>query len=186
MNIARLYTSSIDEHSCISLDKISDSSNLPRELVECILLLLDVDSMLTCRLVNREFNEIIQSSTLFQDFLARQPCLEEFNRLNVGRVGFGHVDEFCISLSNLYKSVATSSIDRNRWKVTGMSILKSTRGNIVAHMSLVAEVVCGRVIVYLRLERKMHRSRLHHRTTLLIHATLLAQLLPETQMLPAA
>ncbi|KAM6501690.1 hypothetical protein JOM56_001667 [Amanita muscaria] len=64
-NIARLYTSSIDEHSCISLE-----NNLPRELVECILLLLDVDSMLTCRLVNREFNEIIQSSTLFQDFLA--------------------------------------------------------------------------------------------------------------------
>ncbi|KIL58177.1 hypothetical protein M378DRAFT_86867 [Amanita muscaria Koide BX008] len=42
----------------------------PRELVECILLLLDTKSMLTCRLVNREFNDIIQSSTLLQYRLA--------------------------------------------------------------------------------------------------------------------
>ncbi|KIL58182.1 hypothetical protein M378DRAFT_86879, partial [Amanita muscaria Koide BX008] len=43
---------------------------LPRELVERILLLLDTESMLTCGLVNREFNEIIQSSTLLQYSLA--------------------------------------------------------------------------------------------------------------------
>ncbi|KIL65000.1 hypothetical protein M378DRAFT_556245 [Amanita muscaria Koide BX008] len=45
---------------------------LPRELVERILLLLasDTRSMLECRLVNREFNAIIQSSTLVQYYLA--------------------------------------------------------------------------------------------------------------------
>ncbi|KIL58186.1 hypothetical protein M378DRAFT_60766, partial [Amanita muscaria Koide BX008] len=43
---------------------------LPRELVERILLLLDTKSMLTCKLINREFNEIIQSSILLQYFLA--------------------------------------------------------------------------------------------------------------------
>ncbi|KIL55604.1 hypothetical protein M378DRAFT_57037, partial [Amanita muscaria Koide BX008] len=45
---------------------------LPRELVEWILLLLDTESVLTCRLrlVNREFNDIIQSSTLLQYSLA--------------------------------------------------------------------------------------------------------------------
>ncbi|KAM6499813.1 hypothetical protein JOM56_005321 [Amanita muscaria] len=42
----------------------------PRELVERIFLLLDTKSMLTCRLVNREFNETIQSSILLQYFLA--------------------------------------------------------------------------------------------------------------------
>ncbi|KIL61145.1 hypothetical protein M378DRAFT_867265 [Amanita muscaria Koide BX008] len=105
--------------------------------------------MLKCRLVNREFNEIIRSSTLFQDF---QSHLEEFNGLRV--VGFDHVEGFCSSLSNLYKSVATSSIDRNRWKVTRISILRGTR--FFAYESLVAQVVCGRVIVYLRIERKSH------------------------------
>ncbi|KIL59859.1 hypothetical protein M378DRAFT_84575, partial [Amanita muscaria Koide BX008] len=43
---------------------------LPRELVERILLLLDTKSMLKCRLVNREFDAIIQSSTLVQYYLA--------------------------------------------------------------------------------------------------------------------
>ncbi|KAM6499876.1 hypothetical protein JOM56_005384 [Amanita muscaria] len=43
---------------------------LPRELVEQILLLLDTEFVLTCRLVNREFNETIQSSTLLQYSLA--------------------------------------------------------------------------------------------------------------------
>ncbi|KAM6495009.1 hypothetical protein JOM56_009632 [Amanita muscaria] len=43
---------------------------LPRELVERILLLLDAKSMLKCRRVNREFNAIIQSSTLVQYYLA--------------------------------------------------------------------------------------------------------------------
>src|SRR4030081_2679644 len=43
---------------------------LPHELVERILLLLDIKSVLTCRLGNREFNELIQSSTLVQYFLA--------------------------------------------------------------------------------------------------------------------
>ncbi|KAM6499832.1 hypothetical protein JOM56_005340 [Amanita muscaria] len=107
MDIARSYKSTIDEYGCVSLEKISDTSNvldesnrplqgteiptlqaplttpdddntplpvtivtLPRELVERILLLLDIESMLTCRLVNREFNEIIQSSILLQYFLA--------------------------------------------------------------------------------------------------------------------
>ncbi|KAM6499883.1 hypothetical protein JOM56_005391 [Amanita muscaria] len=108
INIARSYTNTVDEYDCVSLEKISDSSNvleethrplqgiktqalqgllttpdddnapipatislaLPRELVERILLLVDTESMLTCRLVNREFNEIIQSSTLLQYFLA--------------------------------------------------------------------------------------------------------------------
>ncbi|KAM6499896.1 hypothetical protein JOM56_005404, partial [Amanita muscaria] len=37
---------------------------LPRELVERIFLLLDTKSMLTCRLVNRDFNKILQSSML--------------------------------------------------------------------------------------------------------------------------
>ncbi|KAM6499998.1 hypothetical protein JOM56_005506 [Amanita muscaria] len=37
---------------------------LPRELVERTLLLLDAKSMVTCRLVNRELNEIIQSTVL--------------------------------------------------------------------------------------------------------------------------
>ncbi|KIL63043.1 hypothetical protein M378DRAFT_732193 [Amanita muscaria Koide BX008] len=46
------------------------SVTLPSELVEQILLLLDTESVLTCRLVNREFNKIIQSSTLLQYFLA--------------------------------------------------------------------------------------------------------------------
>ncbi|KIL62142.1 hypothetical protein M378DRAFT_166125 [Amanita muscaria Koide BX008] len=46
------------------------SLTLPRELVEHILLLLDTRSMLKCRLVNREFNAIIQSSTLAQYYLA--------------------------------------------------------------------------------------------------------------------
>ncbi|KIL63037.1 hypothetical protein M378DRAFT_12410 [Amanita muscaria Koide BX008] len=108
INIARSYTNTVDEYDCVSLEKISDSSNvleeshrplqgiktqalqgllttpdddnapipatislaLPRELVERILLLLDTESMLTCRLVNIEFNGIIQSSTLLQYFLA--------------------------------------------------------------------------------------------------------------------
>ncbi|KIL58188.1 hypothetical protein M378DRAFT_170914 [Amanita muscaria Koide BX008] len=48
---------------------ISDVT-LPRELVEWILLLLDTESVLTCRLVNREFNDIVQSSTLLQYSLA--------------------------------------------------------------------------------------------------------------------
>ncbi|KAM6499837.1 hypothetical protein JOM56_005345, partial [Amanita muscaria] len=43
---------------------------LPRELVERILLLLDTESMLKCRLINREFNYIIQSSALLQYPLA--------------------------------------------------------------------------------------------------------------------
>ncbi|KAM6493350.1 hypothetical protein JOM56_011484, partial [Amanita muscaria] len=43
---------------------------LPHELMERILLLLDTNSMLKCRLVNREFNAIIQSSTLVQYYLA--------------------------------------------------------------------------------------------------------------------
>ncbi|KAM6490362.1 hypothetical protein JOM56_014126, partial [Amanita muscaria] len=43
---------------------------LPRELVERTLLLLDTKSVLKCRLVNREFNAIIQSSTLLQYYLA--------------------------------------------------------------------------------------------------------------------
>ncbi|KAM6499991.1 hypothetical protein JOM56_005499 [Amanita muscaria] len=43
---------------------------VPQELVERILLLLDTNSMLTCRLINREFNDIIQSSTLLQYLLA--------------------------------------------------------------------------------------------------------------------
>ncbi|KAM6497484.1 hypothetical protein JOM56_007957 [Amanita muscaria] len=46
------------------------SLTLPRELVERILLLLDTKSMLKCRLVNREFNATIQSSTLAQYYLA--------------------------------------------------------------------------------------------------------------------
>ncbi|KIL55621.1 hypothetical protein M378DRAFT_17780 [Amanita muscaria Koide BX008] len=46
------------------------SVTLPRELVERILLLLDTKSILTCRLANREFNEIIQSSIALQYFLA--------------------------------------------------------------------------------------------------------------------
>ncbi|KIL62120.1 hypothetical protein M378DRAFT_81729, partial [Amanita muscaria Koide BX008] len=41
----------------------------PRELVERILLLLDTKSILRCRLVSREFNAIIQSSTLVQYYL---------------------------------------------------------------------------------------------------------------------
>ncbi|KAM6497451.1 hypothetical protein JOM56_007924 [Amanita muscaria] len=85
---------------CVSLEKISDPSNvleesshalqgtgslpdddhtpvpttislpLPHELMEHILLLVDTKSMLKCRLVNREFNAIIQSSTLVQYSLA--------------------------------------------------------------------------------------------------------------------
>ncbi|KIL60576.1 hypothetical protein M378DRAFT_83581, partial [Amanita muscaria Koide BX008] len=43
---------------------------LPHELVERILLMLDTKSTLKCRLVNREFNAIIQSSTLVQYYLA--------------------------------------------------------------------------------------------------------------------
>ncbi|KIL68576.1 hypothetical protein M378DRAFT_158394 [Amanita muscaria Koide BX008] len=46
------------------------SLTLPRELVERILLLLDTKSILKSRLVNREFNAIIQSSTLVQYYLA--------------------------------------------------------------------------------------------------------------------
>ncbi|KIL54198.1 hypothetical protein M378DRAFT_134515 [Amanita muscaria Koide BX008] len=46
------------------------SLTLPRELVERTFRLLDTTSILTCRLVNREFNEIIQSSTVLQYFLA--------------------------------------------------------------------------------------------------------------------
>ncbi|KAM6504135.1 hypothetical protein JOM56_001078 [Amanita muscaria] len=46
------------------------SLTLPRELVEHILLLLDTRPMLKCRLVNKEFNAIIQSSTLVQYCLA--------------------------------------------------------------------------------------------------------------------
>ncbi|KAM6497469.1 hypothetical protein JOM56_007942 [Amanita muscaria] len=38
----------------------------PRELVERVLLLLDAKSILRCRIVSREFNAIIQSSTLVQ------------------------------------------------------------------------------------------------------------------------
>ena len=38
--------------------------------MERILLLLDIVNILTCRLVNREFNEFIQSSILLQYFLA--------------------------------------------------------------------------------------------------------------------
>ncbi|KAM6497468.1 hypothetical protein JOM56_007941 [Amanita muscaria] len=41
----------------------------PRELVERVLLLLDTKPMLRCRLVSREFNAIIQSSTLMQYYL---------------------------------------------------------------------------------------------------------------------
>lgn len=82
--------------------------------------------------------------------------MEEFNGLKEA-VGFDHVEGFCTSLSNLYKSAATYSIDRNRWKVTRISTFKSTRG--VEHESLVAEVVCGRMIVYLRIERKLHKSQ---------------------------
>ncbi|KIL63942.1 hypothetical protein M378DRAFT_163905 [Amanita muscaria Koide BX008] len=93
LNIARSYTITVDEYECISLQKISDSSNVldrssrplpedytpvsslisltfPRELVERILLLLDPKSILICRLVNRRFNEIIRSSTLLQYALA--------------------------------------------------------------------------------------------------------------------
>ncbi|KIL58365.1 hypothetical protein M378DRAFT_27594 [Amanita muscaria Koide BX008] len=43
---------------------------LPRELVERILRLLDTRYVLTCKLVNREFNEIIQSSIFLQYVLA--------------------------------------------------------------------------------------------------------------------
>ncbi|KAM6489619.1 hypothetical protein JOM56_014941 [Amanita muscaria] len=43
---------------------------LLRELTERIFLLLDTKSVLKCRLVNREFNAIIQSSTLVQYHLA--------------------------------------------------------------------------------------------------------------------
>ncbi|KIL63087.1 hypothetical protein M378DRAFT_29783, partial [Amanita muscaria Koide BX008] len=43
---------------------------LPRELVERILLLLDTECMLKCRLINREFNYIIRSSALLQYPLA--------------------------------------------------------------------------------------------------------------------
>ncbi|KAM6497732.1 hypothetical protein JOM56_005680 [Amanita muscaria] len=46
------------------------SLTLPRELMERILLLLDIKFMLKCRLVNREFHAIIQSSTLLQYYLA--------------------------------------------------------------------------------------------------------------------
>ncbi|KAM6499846.1 hypothetical protein JOM56_005354 [Amanita muscaria] len=45
------------------------SMTLPRELVERILLLLHAEYILACRLVSKEFNEIIQSSTLLQYFL---------------------------------------------------------------------------------------------------------------------
>ncbi|KIL65122.1 hypothetical protein M378DRAFT_162378 [Amanita muscaria Koide BX008] len=108
-NVARSYTNTI-EYDCVSLEKISDPSNvfeesshplqgigtsalqgtltvtppdddytpvpatippaLPHELMERILLLLDTKSMLKCRLINREFNAIIQSSTLVQYYLA--------------------------------------------------------------------------------------------------------------------
>ncbi|KIL60183.1 hypothetical protein M378DRAFT_14346 [Amanita muscaria Koide BX008] len=81
--------------------------------------------------------------------------MEEFNGLKED-VGFDHVEGFCTSLSNLYKSAATHSIDQSRWKVTRISTFKSTGG--VQHESLVVEVVCGRVIVYLRIERKLHKS----------------------------
>ncbi|KIL66426.1 hypothetical protein M378DRAFT_160889 [Amanita muscaria Koide BX008] len=46
------------------------SLTLPRELMERVLLLLDIEHILTCRLVNREFNKSIQSSMLLQYFLA--------------------------------------------------------------------------------------------------------------------
>ncbi|KIL63085.1 hypothetical protein M378DRAFT_733558 [Amanita muscaria Koide BX008] len=46
------------------------SMTLPRELVERILLLLHTRYILACRLVSKEFNEIIQSSTLLQYLLA--------------------------------------------------------------------------------------------------------------------
>src|SRR3981081_554182 len=45
------------------------SLTLPRELLERIILLLETKSMLKCRLVNREFNAIIQSSTSVQYYL---------------------------------------------------------------------------------------------------------------------
>ncbi|KAM6497441.1 hypothetical protein JOM56_007914 [Amanita muscaria] len=101
---AHSYTNTI-ENDCISLEKISDPSNvlshplhetetlalqgplippdddyahvpaptpliLPHELVERILLLLDTKSVRRSRLVNREFNAIIQSSTSVQYYLA--------------------------------------------------------------------------------------------------------------------
>jgi hypothetical protein len=39
---------------------------LPRELLKQILLLPDLPSILSCRLINKEFNAVIQSSTLLQ------------------------------------------------------------------------------------------------------------------------
>ncbi|KIL63044.1 hypothetical protein M378DRAFT_12418 [Amanita muscaria Koide BX008] len=64
--LAAMFQNAIDKAGNAPLPSVA----LPRELVEQILLLLDTKSVLTCRLVNREFNETIQSSTLLQYFLA--------------------------------------------------------------------------------------------------------------------
>ncbi|KAM6499901.1 hypothetical protein JOM56_005409 [Amanita muscaria] len=55
---------------CCSRVPASISLTLSYELVEHILLLLDTKSVLTCKFVNRELNEIIQSSILLQYFRA--------------------------------------------------------------------------------------------------------------------
>ncbi|KIL54874.1 hypothetical protein M378DRAFT_18466 [Amanita muscaria Koide BX008] len=83
--------------------------------------------------------------------------LEEFKILKRRKTGFASVEGFYTSLLNLYKSAATCRIDHNRWKVTKISTFKSTHG--VQHESLLADVVCGEVTVYLRFERKLHKSR---------------------------
>ncbi|KIL65211.1 hypothetical protein M378DRAFT_77316 [Amanita muscaria Koide BX008] len=81
--------------------------------------------------------------------------MEEFNGLKE-KIGYDHVDGFCTYLSKLYQSSATHTIAKDRWKVTTLSIYKSR--DSVQHEYLVAEVICAQMIIYLRMERKLHMS----------------------------
>ncbi|KAM6500035.1 hypothetical protein JOM56_003049 [Amanita muscaria] len=81
--------------------------------------------------------------------------LDEFKSLKEQSTGFDHVEGFCTFLSNLYKSSATCSIDRHRWKTNRIYTFKSIHG--VEHECLVVAVICGRVGVHLRIERRIHK-----------------------------
>jgi hypothetical protein len=82
--------------------------------------------------------------------------LDEFRSLKEQKTGFDHVEGFCTFLSNLYKSFSTCSIDHYRWKANRIYTFKSIHG--VEHECLVVAVVCGRVGVHLRIERRIHKA----------------------------
>ena len=81
----------------------------------------------------------------------------EFGNLDKG-MGFKDIDSFCISLQNIYMRYTTQKIDRERWKVTRISMYKDTNTG-AKHEYLLATMRYGKLKIYMRIERNVQKSK---------------------------